>query len=110
MDAITRRTALGRIGCASALTLGARRAFPASIYRDRKSGVFVLAGDRYHNIDYIRTALGKTIGRDLGLSLDFNDELTLLTAKHLKGFKLIVMIRDGMLWPTRYAAGAPRVR
>jgi hypothetical protein len=107
MDAITRRSALGRIGCASALTLGARRAFPASIYGDKKSGVFVLAGDRYHNIDYIRTALGKTIGKDLGVAMDFTDELSLLAAKHLKGYRLMVILRDGMLWPNGYAAAVP---
>lgn len=64
---------------------------------------FVLAGDRYHNIDYIRTALGKTLGKGLGLSIDFSDELTLLRTDHLKNYRLLIVLRDGMIWPDGYA-------
>ena len=69
---------------------------------------FTLAGDRYHNIDYIRTALGKTLGKDLGISIDFSDELSLLAARNLKNYKLLIVLRDGMIWPNGYPGGAGR--
>jgi len=75
----------------------------ASIYGSRQSTAFALAGDRYHNLDYIRTALGKTIVRDLGISVDFTDELSLLDAKNLKDYKLLIVFRDGMVWPNGYS-------
>src|SRR5262245_61453588 len=34
------------------------------IARGAKATAFALIGDRYHNSDYIRTGLGRTIGRD----------------------------------------------
>jgi hypothetical protein len=98
---ISRRTALRTIG----VSLAASRALPASIYGTKRVTALVIAGDRYHNIDYIRTALGKTLGKDLGLSMDFSDEVTLLTTHYLKDYKLLVMLRDGMLWPGGYASG-----
>ena len=45
---------------------------------------FALIGDRYHNADYIRTALGKTLVRDHGLPIDFSDEVTQLNADTLE--------------------------
>ena len=104
MDGITRRKILGHASALAGISLGARRAFPASLYGDRKTTAFVLTGDRYHNIDYVRTALGKTIGKDMGISMDFTDELSLLSSKRLKGYKLLIILRDGMIWPNGYAA------
>ena len=40
-----------------------------------KSTAFAVIGDRYHNSDYIRTALGKTLVGDLGLTIDFTDDV-----------------------------------
>jgi hypothetical protein len=95
---ISRRTALAAIGAAPAL---------ASIYGTKRVTAFALAGDRYHNLDYIRTALGKTIVRDLGISVDFTDELSLLDAKNLKDYKLLIVFRDGMIWPNGYSDDGP---
>ena len=67
-----------------------------------KAAAFALIGDRYHNSDYIRTALGKTLVRDLGLTIDFTDEVTLLSAKTLEGYRLLILFRDGMIWPEGY--------
>jgi hypothetical protein len=112
MKGISRRNVLRNIGQASTLTglsLAASRALPASVYGGKKVTAFVLAGDRYHNIDYIRTALSKTLGKDLGISIDFSDELSLLASKYLKDYKLLIMLRDGMIWPNGYAgAGGGR--
>ena len=65
---ITRRSAIRTAGQAASfgLTLTARLASAQSIYTKRSVTAFALAGDRYHNIDYIRTALGKTLVKDLG--------------------------------------------
>ena len=102
---MTRRSAIRTAGQAAAfagLTLPARSAAAESIYGKRSVTAFTLAGDRYHNIDYIRTALGKTLVKDLGVSIDFTDELSLLTASNLKPYKLLIMFRDGMVWPGGY--------
>jgi hypothetical protein len=108
---ITRRSAI-RIASQTAsfagLTLTARLASAQSIYTKRSVTAFALAGDRYHNIDYIRTALGKTLVKDLGVSIDFTDELSLLTSSKLKPYKLLIMFRDGMVWPGGYEGSGGR--
>ena len=63
---------------------------------------FALTGDRYHNSDYIRTALGKTLVRELGLTIDFTDETTLLNADTLVDYRMLLIFRDGMIWPEGY--------
>lgn len=67
-----------------------------------KATAFALIGDRYHNSDYIRTALEKTLGCDLGLAIDFTDEVKLLNAETLRGYRLLILFRDGMSWPGGY--------
>ena len=74
---------------------------------DKKSTAFALIGDRYHNSDYIRTALGKTLVRELGLTIDFTDEVTLLNADNLQGYKLLILFRDAMVWPNGYGGAQP---
>src|ERR1041384_1441443 len=102
---LSRRAALKKIGKAAGLCGVAVHAphllsYPAG---DRGAATaFALIGDRYHNSDYIRTGLGKTLGKDLGLPIDFSDEITLLRSSHLKNYKLLIILRDGMLWPDGY--------
>lgn len=67
-----------------------------------KATAFALIGDRYHNSDYIRTGLNRTIARDRGISIDFCDETRMLTADTLTGYKLLIILRDGMIWPDGY--------
>jgi type 1 glutamine amidotransferase len=97
---ITRRSVLS--GIAASALLPAARASAAA-----KATAFALIGDRYHNSDYIRTALRKTLVKDAGISIDFRDEVELLNAGELKGYKLLIMLRDGMLWPSGYLQGPP---
>ncbi len=97
---ITRRAVLS--GIAASALLAEPRARGA-----KKATAFALIGDRYHNSDYIRTALRKTLVKDLGISIDFRDEVELLNAEELKGYKLLIMLRDGMLWPGGYLQGPP---
>jgi len=72
---------------------------------EERSVAFALVGDRYHNSDYIRTALGKTLVRESGLSIDFTDEITLLSAEALKDHKMLIVFRDGVIWPDGYGVG-----
>jgi type 1 glutamine amidotransferase len=97
MEGIGRAAGLACLGCATSpkLLLAADSRAPAT--------AFALVGDRYHNSDYIRTALGKTLGKDLGIPIDFSDELSLLRSGHLKNYKLLIVLRDGMIWPDGYA-------
>jgi type 1 glutamine amidotransferase len=97
---ITRRTVLS--GIAASALFPAPRAGAA-----KKATAFALIGDRYHNSDYIRTALRKTLVKDAGITIDFRDEVELLNAEELKGYKLLIILRDGMLWPGGYLQGPP---
>jgi hypothetical protein len=67
---------------------------------------FALIGDRYHNADYIRTALGRTLVRGLGMDIDFSDEVTHLHADTLASVDMLILFRDGMLWPDGYGLKA----
>ena len=78
---MTRRSAIrsaGQVAAFAGMSLAPPPASAQSIYGKRPVTAFALAGDRYHNIDYIRTALGKTLVKDLGISIDFTDELSFL--------------------------------
>jgi type 1 glutamine amidotransferase len=70
--------------------------------RATKATAFAVVGDRYHNSDYIRVALGKIFVREAGLSIDFTDEVSLLSAETLKGYQMLIVFRDGMVWPNGY--------
>ncbi len=63
---------------------------------------FALIGDRYHNSDYIRTALRRTLVQGLELSIDFTDDVNLLNGDNLNRYKLLIIFRDGMIWPNGY--------
>src|SRR4029450_7306461 len=88
---ITRRSAIWNIALSASVA-----------YAREKATAFALIGDRYHNSDYIRTGLGKTLGKALGGSSDFGDEVKFLDAEGLQGYKLLIILRDGMTWPDGY--------
>lgn len=99
MKTISRRSAIGAMALSGALGC-VNKAFA----RD-KATAFALIGDRYHNSDYIRTSLGKTLGSGAKLSIDFCDEVKMLNAEELQGYKLLIILRDGMTWPDGYSSG-----
>ncbi len=103
-DVLSRRGALAALGLTAA---GAGR-LAASIYGGAKVTALVICGDRYHNSDYIRTALSQTLGKELGLSMDFSDEVELLAPRFLKQYKMLVMLRDGMKFLSGYGMNAGR--
>lgn len=90
----TRRSALAALAAAAIAPLPGKGA--------RKATAFALIGDRYHNSDYIRVGLTKTIAKDLGVTIDFTDETSLLNAETLEGYKILIVLRDGMIWPDGY--------
>ena len=90
----TRRTALAALGGAAFTPVRSKAA--------KKATAFALIGDRYHNSDYIRVALNRTIQKDLDVNIDFCDETKNLTAETLNGYKLLIILRDGMSWPDGY--------
>src|SRR5258707_12706205 len=92
---LTRRMALG--ACALAPSALVQR-----LHARTKATAFALIGDRYHNSDYIRTGLRKTIEKEMDVSIDFCDEVKMLDAETLQGYKLLIVLRDGMLWPDGY--------
>ena len=58
----------------------------------------VLIGDHYHPPSYIRPALEAAF-RAIGLPAQFIYDVTKLNAKSLKNARLLVVLRDGMIWP-----------
>jgi hypothetical protein len=88
---MTRRTAIWNLALSTSL-----------IHAREKATAFALIGDRYHNSDYIRNALGKTIGEGLGIPIDFYDEVKFLDVEALQGRRLLIILRDGMTWPNGY--------
>jgi hypothetical protein len=93
-EKITRRSALAAAAGAALLPVGMKAA--------KKASAFGLIGDRYHNSDYIRIALTRTIAKELGVTIDFTDETAQLNSETLDGYKLLIVLRDGMIWPDGY--------
>jgi len=84
---ISRRSFLAAAGCAGLLQA------------QGKPVAFALLGDRYHNSDHYRTAFNKTFVRDMGLAMDYSDEVKLLNSEHLSRYRVLIVLRDGMIWP-----------
>jgi len=60
-----------------------------------------LVGDRYHNADYIRTALNRLF-LESGVPIAFTINFSEIDAAHLAGYDLFVLFRDGLDWPNGY--------
>ncbi len=123
---ITRRSAIatvGRLGAASALgaVIGTASAHGGSPNPNPcgstgsgssaapggppggKAEIFALVGDRFHNFDYIRTALHRTLVKESGRSVVFTPDYTLLTAETLHAHRLLLMLCDGLSFPGGYS-------
>ena len=59
----------------------------------------VLIGDHYHPPAYIRPPLEAALQK-IGMPARFIYDVTKLNAKNLKGVRLLVVLRDGMTWPS----------
>jgi len=58
----------------------------------------VLIGDHYHPPAYIRPPL-ESVFAGIGMPVQFIYDVTKLNAANLKGVRLLVVLRDGMIWP-----------
>jgi type 1 glutamine amidotransferase len=100
---VSRRTLVqnaGIVAGAGLLGLGAGATVqsPASSGKPR---ALALVGDRYHNPDYIRVSLDRVF-KDLGVPIDYTIQYSALSATMLKDYQLLVILRDGMIWPDGY--------
>jgi hypothetical protein len=66
-----------------------------------KPRALALIGDRYHNADYIRVSLDKVFGA-LDIAVDYTIAYETISAELLKNYQLLVILRDGMIWPDGY--------
>lgn len=93
---VSRRRALGTGFAASAL-LGTQSSGQAP----GKRKILALIGDRYHNPDYIRVGMDKVFG-SLQLTADYTIQYASLSRELLKNYQLLLILRDGMIWPDGY--------
>jgi len=94
---------LAKVSRRSVLAMAAGAAIaPRAVHAAQKGSAYGLIGDRFHNSDYIRVGLSRTIQKDLDVNIDFCDETKNLTADTLHGYKLLIILRDGMSWPDGY--------
>jgi len=101
----TRRGSLKKLAAGAAVAVGAAMTSSQSHAAAKKADAFAIIGDRYHNPDYIRTALTRTLVKDAGITVDFRSATELLNAGTLDGYKLLIVFRDGMIWPSGYGGG-----
>ena len=108
INPVSRRFALRALGLgATASFLGAALPPPRVQSLPRKGDVFALIGDRWHNFDYIRTALTRILVREAGASVNFTPDFNLLTREILAEHKLLLMLCDGLSFPGGYTAPYP---
>ncbi|MGB8537958.1 MAG: hypothetical protein WCD57_16170, partial [Acidobacteriaceae bacterium] len=66
-----------------------------------KPRALALIGDRFHNPDYIRVSLDKVF-KDLDIPIDYTISYDQISASQLKNYQLLLILRDGMIWPNGY--------
>lgn len=108
-NGISRRRLLGNLGAGAAVgwwgprPAGKNSQVAAMPLPSDAEGprALALVGDRYHNSDYIRVALGKLF-HELNLSVDFTINYEEISARRLESYRLFLCLRDGMIWPNGY--------
>lgn len=94
---ISRRAALA--GAAAAAIPAATASRAATKARPR---ALALIGDRYHNPDYIKVSLDKVF-QELNIAIDYTMDYASLSAASIKPYQLLLILRDGMIWPGGYS-------
>jgi type 1 glutamine amidotransferase len=98
----SRRTLVQRAGMlAGAGLLGLGTSAPVQSQGKGKPRALALIGDRYHNPDYIRVSLDKVF-KDLNIPIDYTIQYDQISARLLKDYQLLLILRDGMIWPDGY--------
>jgi hypothetical protein len=80
----------------------AASALPARAATKVRRRALALIGDRYHNPDYIRVSLDKVF-HELDIAIDYTIDYAGLSAASLKPYQLLLILRDGMIWPGGYS-------
>jgi len=62
---------------------------------------FALIGDRYHEPGYIKEGLSPVFASG-GVSVEFSTDVKALGAEQLSTVDLLMILRDGMVWPEGY--------
>jgi Trehalose utilisation len=100
----SRRTLVQKAGLAAGaglLGLGSSEIVHSQSPRSGGTRALALIGDRYHNADYIRVALDKTF-KELNIPIDYTIQYDQISANLLKNYQLLLILRDGMIWPDGY--------
>jgi type 1 glutamine amidotransferase len=90
---------VGLLGLTSSKSDQSPQPFPAR--SGGKPRALALIGDRFHNPDYIRVSLDKVF-KDLGIPIDYTIQYDQISASLLKNYQLLLILRDGMIWPDGY--------
>jgi len=100
---VSRRKLLESMGAAAGIgmTRVVAGQSPALARTGSPPRALALVGDRYHNADYIRTALNRLF-LEVGVPIVFTINFAEIDAAHLEGFQLLVVFRDGLNWPNGY--------
>jgi hypothetical protein len=100
---VSRRKLLGSVGALAGLGITdvASGLSLAPAKTDGPPRALALVGDRYHNADYIRTALTRLF-LELGVPIVFTINFSEIDAAKLASYNLLVVFRDGLNWPNGY--------
>src|SRR5258708_12179209 len=90
---ISRRMLIGAIAAGTMPAWAATKVKPRAL---------ALIGDRYHNPDYIHVSLDRVF-HELDLPIDYTMDYASLSAALLKPYQLLLILRDGMIWPGGYS-------
>jgi len=90
---ISRRMLIGAIAAGTMPAWAATKVKPRAL---------ALIGDRYHNPDYIHVSLDRVF-HELDLPIDYTMDTAGLSAASLKPYQLLLILRDGMIWPGGYS-------
>ncbi len=91
----------GIVAGAGLLGLGATPTLESQSSGGGKPRALALVGDRYHNPDYIRVSLNKVFN-ELKIPIDYTIQYDQISANLLKNYQLLLILRDGMIWPNGY--------
>ena len=101
-SSFSRRTLVQRAGVlAGAGLLGLGTGSSLQSQSSGKRRALALIGDRYHNPDYIRVSLDKVF-KGLNIPIDYTIQYDQISARLLKDYQLLLILRDGMIWPDGY--------
>jgi Trehalose utilisation len=102
-NSISRRSLLAGVAAlgAGSRVLKAATSSPVAGLPDSKPRVLALIGDRYHSSDYIRVSLDRLFS-EMDLPVDYTIRYDQLSQDLLRGYRILICFRDGMIWPGGY--------